>query len=351
MRFSIIVPIFNAEKYIGGCVDSVLRQTCADYELIIIDDGSTDGSATICQRLADANPQMRVLRQANGGQLSARLSGIQAARGDYCLFLDADDALLPESLGILAEALEAHNCPDLLIYSFFYVEPSGRRRQAAPLFEEEREFTPQTKRVFYEKFFTGTGLNNVWTKAVKRSVFDGTFPDYSQFFSLRCGEDRLHSMGIAANANRIVYLPQPLYEYRLQPGSVTRQFTPESVARFNTSCVFPCEVDYLRQWNMLNDEFLQRLRASYVSQAVYTLDLFYRNLKGNEEKQRLIRYDWRSFVPPECTAGFETNPFLNDVQKNVFRMMMQADEKGLRRHFLKKKLYRTARTVKRKLIP
>lgn len=351
MRFSIIIPVYNAESFLQSAVDSVLAQEIADYELLLVDDGSTDGSSALCDRLAAEYPQIRAVHQENRGQLSARLRGIEAAEGDYCVFLDADDRLSPDCLDVLNSAIGRLDAPDMLIYSFLYVSPNGERKKAAPLFETEREFNSDNKKELCEKFFTGTGLNNVWTKAVKRSVFDGTYPDYANYFFLRCGEDRLHSMGMADNAARIVYLPEYLYEYRLFPGSVTRQFSPEAAARFNTSVLYPCEAAYLKKWGLYSDDALLRLQAGYVAQTLYAFDLLYRNIKDKNERSRLVHYAWDSFVPSVCLQNYRTNPYLNGVQKRVFAMLLSADEKGLRRYFLKKNLYRTARNVKRKLIP
>ena len=350
MLFSIIIPVYNAEKYLQSAVDSVLAQKNTDHELLLVDDGSVDGSPALCDRLAAEYPQIRTVHQENGGQLSARLHGIEAAEGDYCVFLDADDRLSSDCLQVLHGAIERNGAPDMLIYSFVYVSPDGKREKAALLFETERNFYGDNKKELYERFFSCTGLNNVWTKAVKRSVFAGPYPDYTAYYSLRCGEDRLHSMGMTDNAARIVYLPAYLYEYRLVSGSVTRQFSPEAAARFNTAVLYPCEVEYLKKWGLYSDGALLRLQAGFVSQTLYAFDLLYRNIKDKNERSRLVRYAWDSFVPSVCLQTYRTNPYLNGVQKRVFAMLLSADEKGLQRHFLKKELYKTARNAKRKLI-
>ena len=90
MRFSVIVPVYNVEAYLKTCVDSVIAQTCSDYELILVDDGSTDHSGALCDRLA-AKTGCHVVHQENGGLGTARNTGIATARGDYLVFLDSDD--------------------------------------------------------------------------------------------------------------------------------------------------------------------------------------------------------------------------------------------------------------------
>ena len=348
MRFSIIVPVYNAEKYLKESVGSVLSQTPEDWELILVDDGSAEPCAALCDEIAASDERIRVIHRENGGQLTARLDGTSAAKGDYCLFLDADDLLTPDCLQTLEDAIERHNDPDMLIWSFCYVDPVGTKRPAAPLFNEERTFTEDTKIELYDLFLSGTGLNTVWTKAVKREVFCGEYPDSAPFAKLRVAEDRLLCMGLVTNARRIVYLPQRLYLYRLFPGSVTRQYTPEAVERFNISVLYPCEVGYLQQWGMLDNDTLLRLRASFISQAIYCLDRLYRGTDA-QGKQKLAAYPWNTFLPEDCIKDFHSNPHLNDVQKKIFSMMLANDAKGLKKHFLQKEIAKKLRAAKHKL--
>ena len=99
-QFSIIIPVYRVEEYLEKCVDSILAQTCQDFELLLIDDGSPDGSGAICDRYAASHPnQVRALHQPNGGAGAARNRGIELAQGDYLLFVDGDDWLAPNSAG------------------------------------------------------------------------------------------------------------------------------------------------------------------------------------------------------------------------------------------------------------
>lgn len=93
---SIIVPIFNAEKYLAACIESLLAQTVQDIEIILVDDESTDGSLSIAQSFATQDKRVRVLRQPHAGQSVARNYGIEQSKGDYIAFVDADDTILPD---------------------------------------------------------------------------------------------------------------------------------------------------------------------------------------------------------------------------------------------------------------
>lgn len=102
--FSIIVPVYQAEKTLDRCVQSVLNQEYGDFELILIDDGSKDNSGALCDAFALADSRIIVIHQINSGVSAARNAGIRRAKGEYLLFLDSDDALLPDALSIYAEA-------------------------------------------------------------------------------------------------------------------------------------------------------------------------------------------------------------------------------------------------------
>ena len=94
MTFSIIVPIYNVEKYLVACLDSILRQTFKDYELILINDGSTDESLKICRTYLNKDKRIKLIDKSNGGLSSARNAGISKAEGDFILFIDSDDLYL-----------------------------------------------------------------------------------------------------------------------------------------------------------------------------------------------------------------------------------------------------------------
>ena len=106
-KISVIMPCYNGQKWIAGAIESVLGQDCADFEVILVDDGSTDATSEIVQQYTE-DTRFRLLRKCNGGVGSARNFGLEHCKGDYFLFLDADDQLLPECLSNMVEVLDAH---------------------------------------------------------------------------------------------------------------------------------------------------------------------------------------------------------------------------------------------------
>ena len=99
MKISFIIPVYNCKAYLPACVESIRAVNVADYEILLIDDGSTDGSGIVCDELAERFPEIRVVHQANAGASAARNRGIQEATGELILFIDADDSIDSIALG------------------------------------------------------------------------------------------------------------------------------------------------------------------------------------------------------------------------------------------------------------
>ena len=106
VKISILVPVYNIENYLPRCIESVLSQNFTDYELILVDDGSSDNCPAICDEYMVKDNRVRVIHKENGGHTTARLAGFQQASGKYIMFLDSDDYLLPNALTTLYDKIE-----------------------------------------------------------------------------------------------------------------------------------------------------------------------------------------------------------------------------------------------------
>lgn len=123
MKLSIVIPIYNKEAYVEVCLKSLLEQDFQDFELIAVDDGSTDGSGDLCDRMAAKDQRIRVIHQKNGGVTAARRRGVEEARGRYIMFVDADDMLLPHAMRVLHAAIEKTQADEVV---GCYVTQKGR---------------------------------------------------------------------------------------------------------------------------------------------------------------------------------------------------------------------------------
>ncbi len=123
--FSVIIPVYNVEEYLEPCIDSVLGQQYEDYEIILVDDGSTDGSGQICDRYAQQHPQVRVIHQSNKGLGGARNTGIMHADAQYLIFLDSDDYITGNMLADIGQIIARHPC-DMVLYDMIAIHADGR---------------------------------------------------------------------------------------------------------------------------------------------------------------------------------------------------------------------------------
>lgn len=138
-KFSIVVPVYNVENYLEKCVDSIINQQFKDYELILVDDGSTDKSGTICDKLVSENKDkvnIKVVHQENKGLGGARNTGIEVATGEYLFFVDSDDTIVDGTLQVLSEYIEDNNV-DIVTFDIVKVDENGNELYTIPGFSYE----------------------------------------------------------------------------------------------------------------------------------------------------------------------------------------------------------------------
>ena len=129
MMFSVIIPVYNVKEYLDECIESVLSQTYKNYEIILVDDGSNDGSELICDRYSNQYNNIHVCHKENGGQSSARNVGVGLARGEYFVFVDSDDYIASNTLEMFDEKIIRHGEIDVILSErMFNVEPNGEVR-------------------------------------------------------------------------------------------------------------------------------------------------------------------------------------------------------------------------------
>jgi glycosyltransferase involved in cell wall biosynthesis len=220
---SIIVPVYNTLPYLETCVHSICAQTYSRIEIILVDDGSTDGSSALCDELAQRDMRIQVIHQPNAGQSAARNRGLIVATGECIGFVDSDDYIDKEMYQTLWDIMAAHDC-DISACSF-YVERMGRTvpRQDSG---DVRIYTPKEAVVALiqgKEFFS-----YAWNKLYKRTVFGSIlFPEGRIF------EDLAIAYRICYRARKIVSQDKPLYHYCIHKGSsVYGNYNPKKDYQF-----------------------------------------------------------------------------------------------------------------------
>lgn len=203
-KITVIMPVYKAEKYLARSVESVLAQTYTNLELILVDDGSPDGSGALCEDYAARDSRVRVIHRENGGAAAARNTGLDAAVGDYIAFVDADDHAAPEMLERLYAALTAGGA-DMSLCGVAYVDGEDRPLMDLPPmaaevvgpkeFYERMEFAPERWRYIVP-----------WNRLHRRALFDGV-----RFREGRIYEDEILATEQTMLCRSIAVIPDVLY--------------------------------------------------------------------------------------------------------------------------------------------
>lgn len=218
---SILIPVYNVEKYLRRCLDSVLAQTCTDYEVVLVNDGSTDGSGAICDAYAAEHPCFRVIHQENAGLAQVRNVSLAAARGEYITFVDSDDAIEPACLETLLHDLQDAGA-DVSICSWSEVSDDGTRTELTWDHKEKGFQVWNTEDAVRSLLYQKGIDNNVWGKLFTREVLEGiVFPAGKVY------EDLATVYRMFLKARRVCYRPEPLYLYTCNSTGISQSaFSP-----------------------------------------------------------------------------------------------------------------------------
>ena len=225
MKVSIIIPVYNVEKYLSECVNSVLEQTYPEIEVLLIDDGSTDSSSEVCDGFAASDHRIKVIHQLNRGLSGARNVGLKNANGEYVLFVDSDDYLLKKNAIELLVKRAEQTDSDVLNYSYCKLDekagtilPYFRRTETMPGFAEKSE---QLLFMAKKRLYIASACNKMIRMELIKSG--------NLFFEEgETSEDIVWCLKLLIYAESLDYLNETLYCYRQRSGSITHSFSEQS---------------------------------------------------------------------------------------------------------------------------
>lgn len=204
MEISIVIPVYNKAGFISGCLESLLRQDFTGFEVVAVDDGSTDSSGAICDEKAAGDERIRVIHTPNSGVTAARRTGVEAARGKFILFVDADDELLPGALSILHEAIAVHEADEVIAT---FCTQDGIH---SPVVHEglQRDTDSMLQAVV-------TGKNRfpvLWAVIFRKELLDGCLGTPRDIIE---GEDLLMQVKVLMKQPRVWFISDCVYRYQL----------------------------------------------------------------------------------------------------------------------------------------
>ena len=251
---SVIIPVYKVEPYLDACVSSVVGQTFSDLEILLVDDGSPDRCPELCDTWAQKDPRVRVIHQENGGLSAARNTGIEAAKGEFLVFVDSDDMLEPDALRRAWEAQQACQA-DLVIFNLVYVDEhnhplpapdfSGFRDEILTADEVwQRYFALAEQKIYYVV---------AWNKLYRRELFKTL-----RYAPGKRYEDQFLLPGLLAQCKTIACLRYVGYRYAQRGGSImaqgsSRNYLDRSEFLLEWCDSFAGKGDFLRAEGLLND--------------------------------------------------------------------------------------------------
>jgi len=204
MKISIVIPIYNKEAYIESCMESLLRQDFDGFEIVAVDDGSTDRSGEICDRIALTDQRIRVFHQPNGGVTAARRFGVEQAQGRYIMFVDSDDELLPQALQTMYKTIEETGADEVI--GTFQTQSGAR----SPIVHHGfvKDLTPLIKAIATNK----NRFPVLWAIIFKKEILEGCLHTPREIIE---GEDLLMQMKILMKRPKVFFIEECVYTYNL----------------------------------------------------------------------------------------------------------------------------------------
>lgn len=299
--FSIFVPIYNAEVYLSECIESVLAQTFYSWELILVDDGSTDNSGKICDEYSYKDNRIIVIHKENGGEFSSRYAAMQVARGVYATGLDADDKYVPDYLETIASEIEKGDY-DCIKWSFtFFEEQNG----ISSLPEDSiGEYTGTE----YLNFIVNTTLHSFCSQAIRLDILKQV--DYSEVPKVRMSEDYIMVIPSLCYIKAAKVIDYYGYLYRIHSTSTSNSVDFSKI--FDLCEVSRYGINVMKKTKVINNELVAGEHLAFLKCTWPRIEIALKKGALSSEEIEIIRKheSYKSSVDMELVKEFGVITFL-----------------------------------------
>jgi glycosyltransferase involved in cell wall biosynthesis len=311
--FSICVPVYNVEKYVSECIESVLKQTYHFFELILVNDGSQDGSLKICKEYEKKDSRIRVFSKKNEGQLATRNYAFSRATGDIILCLDSDDFLESESLNKINQYFLEYNCDCVYFNYKRFFEGKSYLENRIDKIELIKD-----KRLLFKKILESPNFNSMWSKAFKKNLIPSKNDEI--FKKIRHGEDLVQTIEIIDKSDRVLFVPDFFYNYRMNMDSISynlssKFYIPDNPVRFFV-------YNFLKEKNLFSQE-------DWAEYGKFCALLFLENLikiscldTSKKEKIHIFEQEYKSEYYSNFIEKYKIGVFVKDIFLNLFKWKM-----------------------------
>lgn len=282
---SIIVPVYNVEKYLRKCIDSIINQTYKNLEIILVDDGSPDNCGTICDEYAQKDNRIKVIHKENGGVSSARNEGLRSATGKWISFIDADDWIEEIFCEILLNKAVKNRC-DVALCGYSRVTDNRIEKINA----NGKDAFFNSKEYLIKSLNPQTGFGFCHMKLIKKEILN----NISFNENIVVGEDALFCIMFSINIKKSIFVEKALYNYRVNRESVVRKYDVDYVTKYKKS--MELMHNYIMQEYSENKEIEQNL-YNYIAYHILLIAVNYCFNPSNQQKTKSIRklYDIEIF--------------------------------------------------------
>ena len=305
-EISLILPVYNSAKYFDECINSIKNQTFSDYECIMIDDGSADESAWLCDKICSEDSRFVVIHSVNRGPSAARNLGLSIASGKYVAFSDSDDIMRHQMLEMLLYMIQESGCDAAFADLQTFGDASKPKDGIIAIEHEYGRAVKYKRNKIFENYTSLTNCNHVFygymfTKIFRKHLFEGLrFPE-----DIRCYEDVYIMADIISGGSKFITLDLPIYYYRDNPDSLLRGGQREFSKKYGFF-VYLChtaDVIYKEGYKDEGDKILFQFVYSY------------------------LEYIWKEF---ECNKGIkEFRKFIRDTREllNLHKSVIRSNQK------------------------
>ena len=215
VKFSIIIPMYNSEKYITKCIDSIIESKCNSYEIIIIDDNSTDNSVELCRKYNNKN--IKIITNVGSGVSSARNTGIKESIGEYIIFIDSDDYITKDIMSYI-DGITKENKYDIFISRFLSVKENDECRDVVDKLYDQKKIDNKTTSDVVKYLYQKRMIFTVWRFVIKRKII---IDNNLYFIENIVHEDEEWVPRMLLSSKTFRFIPFEYYIYRIHPSSIT----------------------------------------------------------------------------------------------------------------------------------
>lgn len=267
--FSVLIPIYNVSKFIDTGINYVLNQTFDDYEIILIEDGSTDDSGKMCDRLSSETSRIKCFHEENKGSGPARNLGIEKASGKYIVFYDIDDSIEQNLLQICYDELNKNNLPDVFMFSYDSFDQKYKTTTPVEFDSIVCNNNDEIKNIFIEHLLGIKKTNGfVWNKVYKKDFIQ---KNNLQFPDLIIQQDEVFNLSVYSKADSLVISPIILYHYIVyDKGNTRSRYIPNRLSIYNK--VKESFLDLYKNWELNDSRMLVFVYRRFFNAIIETLN-------------------------------------------------------------------------------